>query len=140
MTFTYLISNGSAVKIGHTTDVQRRLRQLQSASPVPLRVIGILDGVEPERRLHQEYASYRMNGEWFAIPVAASFYLWLVMQADRDDWIGDVARDAKEDTLFPKEETSYQRLQSYLIWHQACHRARIGLAKAYREWLRLRRA
>lgn len=56
------------VKIGCAVDVFQRMAALQTASPEPLRLIGviILGGYSMERYLHQALAQYRLHGEWFA--------------------------------------------------------------------------
>lgn len=56
------------IKIGCAVDVFQRMASLQTASPEPLRLIGvmILGGYSMERRLHQALAADRIHGEWFA--------------------------------------------------------------------------
>ena len=56
------------IKIGRSVDVPRRLKQLQTGAPYPLRLLLCgkgLGSVEPE--LHRRFAKYRIrsNGEWF---------------------------------------------------------------------------
>lgn len=58
-----------AVKIGTTTNVRRRLQQLQTASPDRLYLhYHIRGGLSKERELHQRYARFRRVGEWFYDP------------------------------------------------------------------------
>ena len=46
-----------------------RIRDLQTASPVPLKLLGLMDGgLKEERQLHAEYSPYRIHGEWFNLP------------------------------------------------------------------------
>ncbi|WP_381805479.1 GIY-YIG nuclease family protein [Streptomyces niveus] len=56
------------VKIGKTVEVTRRLRQLQTGSPVPLRVWWQRETSDPdlESKLHQHFVTQRLSGEWFA--------------------------------------------------------------------------
>lgn len=56
------------VKIGCAVDVFQRMAALQTASPEPLRLIGVipLGGYSMERYLHQALAQDRLKGEWFA--------------------------------------------------------------------------
>lgn len=56
------------IKIGYSTDVQRRLARLQSHSPVRLAVLAVLVGgtVEVERGYHARFSRHRLHGEWFA--------------------------------------------------------------------------
>ena len=54
-------------KIGWATDPGLRLEALRIGSPVPLAVRGTMPGsVQTERRLHRQFASSRLGGEWFA--------------------------------------------------------------------------
>lgn len=52
------------VKIGHTVDVERRLDELQCASPFDLRLLRAQPG-DHEKRLHCELREHRVSGEWF---------------------------------------------------------------------------
>lgn len=71
--FIYFVLNThcSAVKIGRAKDVDKRLKSLQSASPVRLKVLKIIDtkaGKEAknlEKSLHERFAHLRLTGEWF---------------------------------------------------------------------------
>lgn len=55
------------VKIGVSNDVQRRLREIQANSPIPLKVLWTSPGgLALERALHQHFADQRTHGEWFA--------------------------------------------------------------------------
>lgn len=66
--WVYFIANESsgAIKIGYSSDPEKRLSDLQVASPAKLRLIGrIPGGAELERQLHQKFWSLRLNGEWF---------------------------------------------------------------------------
>lgn len=62
--------DNSAVKIGHSTNVYRRMAQYQSGNPRKLMVLGLLPGGEQkERELHRKFMSYHSDeyvGEWFA--------------------------------------------------------------------------
>jgi hypothetical protein len=73
--FVYFIGHSSAVKIGVTIDVERRLRMLQIGSAEPLRLLATMAGVHrDERRLHRRFAHLRLTGEWFrADPELLSF-------------------------------------------------------------------
>lgn len=56
------------IKIGFTADedVLVRLADLQTGSPVPLRVLGTTPGaVVEEKNLHRRFAAHRVHGEWF---------------------------------------------------------------------------
>lgn len=58
------------VKIGAARNLARRLKELQTGCPVPMKVWGgILTDDPPglERRLHHQFAEHRSRGEWFAL-------------------------------------------------------------------------
>lgn len=56
------------VKIGFTTDIEQRFADLFTASPVDLQLLGVIEGTMAlERRLHKEFALYRVRREWFCI-------------------------------------------------------------------------
>ncbi len=55
------------IKIGFTDgDVSARLADLQTGSPVPIRLLGTLAGtLEDEKDLHRRFGAARVCGEWF---------------------------------------------------------------------------
>ncbi len=58
---------GGNVKIGIAKNISARIKQLQTASPTPLKIIKVYKNVSPsfERELHERYKQYRLCGEWF---------------------------------------------------------------------------
>lgn len=68
--FVYAIKSISTnfVKIGYSKDPQKRLADLSTASPTPLELIAIIPGsMSDEKALHNRFADYRANGEWFSL-------------------------------------------------------------------------
>lgn len=71
--FVYFIFNidSQAIKIGMAKNVEKRLKSLQTSSPIILELLHTiqLDSVENAQKLesvlHQKFAHLRMNGEWF---------------------------------------------------------------------------
>jgi hypothetical protein len=58
--------NGRALKIGTAADPKARFKQLRTASPDDLILLGsIPGGVTEETALHARFADYRIRGEWF---------------------------------------------------------------------------
>jgi Meiotically up-regulated gene 113 len=54
------------VKIGVSAKPKNRLRYLQTASPVKLKILTKFRGdKKDEAKLHQQFAAYRVSGEWF---------------------------------------------------------------------------
>lgn len=62
----FLRSEHGAVKIGHSKNIDGRVRALQTAHPGELELIGtIAASVHSERQLHDILSDYRTTGEWF---------------------------------------------------------------------------
>jgi hypothetical protein len=54
------------VKIGHSTNVRRRMSTLQISSPVPLSLVAVLSGDRTtEKEMHARFAGSHKHGEWF---------------------------------------------------------------------------
>ena len=65
--FVYFIAGAGLIKIGFTTDLDRRLNEIQSLSPVRVWLIhSFPGGYAHERELHRMFAPHRKWGEWFA--------------------------------------------------------------------------
>lgn len=68
-TQVYFIQIGTSgpIKIGFTAiGVERRLASLQTSHPEPLRVLAAINGGrDVEADLHNRFARFRLNGEWF---------------------------------------------------------------------------
>lgn len=61
------VGTGGPIKIGFSRDVRRRLAALQTGHSERLNVLRVYEGSQDdERSLHQRFAAYRENGEWFA--------------------------------------------------------------------------
>jgi len=57
---------GGPIKIGLTTELSQRLKQLQNESPIPLQIVGALRGDEKvEAAIHERFRKLRLHGEWF---------------------------------------------------------------------------
>jgi len=56
-------------KVGRSNNVKRRIRELQTGCPHPLRILLVAKGLgHQERMVHRELRTYRcrvMKGEWF---------------------------------------------------------------------------
>jgi hypothetical protein len=62
----YFIRAGDAIKIGYTTNLAARKRSLETASAVPLELLGSVSGDRREEaRLHREWWHLHIRGEWF---------------------------------------------------------------------------
>lgn len=68
--FVYLMESGGYFKVGQTRELHGRLQQITTLMPHPVRVLAVIHTSQPdreERYWHTYFASYRMNGEWFAL-------------------------------------------------------------------------
>jgi DNA-binding XRE family transcriptional regulator len=64
----YFIENSETkhIKIGFSSDIRRRLVDLQISSPHELKVLTICEGDDKyEKELHKRFYEYRYRGEWF---------------------------------------------------------------------------
>lgn len=66
----YVLQTPLGYKIGHTTNLELRLRELQTGSPAPLITEALIPTHAPvqlEGCLHRRFAAKRTCGEWFAL-------------------------------------------------------------------------
>lgn len=66
--FVYFVEcpEAFAIKVGFTSQVERRFSMLQTSSPFELRLIGTVPGgLDHEARLHWLFRKERTRGEWF---------------------------------------------------------------------------
>jgi len=79
--FVYFITfpehEGRYVKIGKAFDVSSRVKGLQTSSPTPVKVLGVLpEIVESEGSLHKKFSKYRTEmGEWFHLTPHIRHYI-----------------------------------------------------------------
>lgn len=60
--------NSSFVKIGFASDVERRMRELQTSNSSPVEALISIPGDRAlEGRLHKRFAAHRKTGEWFRL-------------------------------------------------------------------------
>jgi hypothetical protein len=80
---------GSPVKIGRTTNIEKRTRNLQTGNPLKLQLLGWIetaDAVKLEWELKQEFRSNKELGEWFDI--GPDDILPVLQRAGRDGFVG----------------------------------------------------
>lgn len=62
----FVRSYSQFIKIGTSTNVETRLKGLQTGSPIKFKIQAILDGdFKTESGLHEMFKHIRYNGEWF---------------------------------------------------------------------------
>ena len=67
----YVIQAGNTdfYKIGVTTNVDRRIKELQTGSPHALRIVRTQEGnIQTEQELQKKYVEYKTRNEWFEFP------------------------------------------------------------------------
>lgn len=59
------------IKIGSAFDIELRLKELQTISPLPLRLLFyvLYGGEAMERRMHRMFRTRRSHGEWFRVGI-----------------------------------------------------------------------
>jgi hypothetical protein len=62
-----------------------------------------------------------------------SFSLWLYRQRGRQDPVGDLARDVRDDPYWPKA-AMYREYRAYLVHHDASRDCLAALKRARDEW------
>lgn len=71
--FLYLIQHKNLseyTKIGYTTDIEKRIKSLQTASPTGINLIYLVESdyaFKMEQALHKRYSSKNSNLEWFKL-------------------------------------------------------------------------
>lgn len=69
--YLYFIKCNEFIKIGHTSNIRKRILALQGANPYKLELFAVafydskIKAVKDERRLHTTYKNKRTSGEWF---------------------------------------------------------------------------
>lgn len=63
------------------------------------------------------------------------FYSWIKKQKNRDDPIGDLAKDIISDRKFPKSIDNLKTHTSYLVYKGACQGALDALNIAWNEYI-----
>lgn len=65
--FVYFITDGDMIKIGKSSDPERRLRTLQTGHPKPIWLLGTVSTLKlTEEEAHATFSDRRIRGEWFA--------------------------------------------------------------------------
>lgn len=77
--YLYALRAGSAVKLGHSCDIARRIRELQIGNPNKVTLVWSMPVARPlvmERKLHRFCRKYHRRGEWYdaaCLPSLATF-------------------------------------------------------------------
>lgn len=64
------LRDDGAVKIGFTSDINRRIAELRKESRSAVELVACVPGAKPEElRLQSRFEATRLDGEWFAVDV-----------------------------------------------------------------------
>ena len=80
----YVVTNGSAFKIGRTSNLTSRIDMIQTGSPTRIRIVAAMKvrhAVNVERHFHEKFAARRLSGEWYSLVDGDLIYI--------DDWFQD---------------------------------------------------
>lgn len=71
----YFAEADGRIKIGYSRQVAARVNQIQTGNAAPIKLLGFIPGgLAREREIHAQFASARLNGEWFtATPELLAF-------------------------------------------------------------------
>ena len=70
-TYVYLISNGKDIKIGHSVNPHKRVKEIQTSSPTRVSLLREIEfdcrskAKTAEKHLHHQCRRFRLKGEWF---------------------------------------------------------------------------
>jgi hypothetical protein len=64
--FLYFIKVGDKVKVGTSSDVNKRMKQIQTGNPDKVEKLAEFEGfAEKESGIHKELSDIHVRGEWF---------------------------------------------------------------------------
>ena len=74
--YVYFIKCNNAIKVGISESPKKRIKNLQTANPNKLEMIGYVYGdILKEQEIHMDLQKYRLNGEWFKCCVEVEKYI-----------------------------------------------------------------
>ena len=62
------------------------------------------------------------------------FITWILAQSERNDKVGDLAKDIKDDIKFPNKNASFEAIKEHLKMSGACDDAMIAFQEAKKEY------
>lgn len=110
----YVITDGTAYKVGRATDPESRLSSLQTGNPRQLRLVATephADSVGAELSAHKMLANSRIRGEWFEVDeeTAVMAIRLETPQVDRSQDSRDAAHRMKHRPHISKGERKRRR-------------------------------
>ena len=80
--YTYAISDGEYVKIGHSINPAKRMKQLATGHPRDLELIAVGAGAWMEKIAHDDLREHRGKGEWFRLTPDVQFWIEAHLDAE----------------------------------------------------------
>lgn len=89
--WVYILDSGLGIyKIGYSSNVQKRMENLQEGSPVKLTILHTIPVKSPglytrnlEKTLHELFEKERLHGEWFKF---SKDQIEFILELDKDNW------------------------------------------------------
>lgn len=76
------------IKIGRASNIAARIGAIQSAHPIPIKLLAILsENPEDEAKFHRRWAEQRVGGEWFKSTPEMLEYFQRVRDAYFAEWL-----------------------------------------------------
>ena len=123
MIYFLQIPTGGLIKIGTTSQLSVRLKQL-TAKHGPLDILAVLDGgLDVEQELHERFAPNRLEGEWFE----PSDILLNFIASEGKPWDGVDEREPIRHARIELPNYEYRRLK------KAASRFHMGVAGYIRQ-------
>lgn len=89
--YLYAISDNTAIKIGYSCEVSKRLKALQTGHPTPLSLVwkhyvgkSEAFALKQEKKLHRYCKKYKVRGEWFKTEALELVKCWRVSEESKD--------------------------------------------------------
>ncbi len=92
MDHLYIIQSDKtgAIKVGRTSDIEQRVKSLQTGASYTLKVVlFILNKGPHEKSIHKKLSKFKTKGEWFTYEGLSELPLWLYESLDLelvDNW------------------------------------------------------
>lgn len=107
--YIYVIACGEYQKIGQSSNPMQRMFRMRTDNPYPLRMIAVLstcDVYRAENYVHQRYAAFHYDGEWYRVPPDELAWLLTVTDLDHEvsTLIPEPGENANTQTAFGPED------------------------------------
>lgn len=107
----YFLSAAGLVKIGFTTNFEKRFAALQGGSPLPLSILGVVPGTPArEKEFHWLFADLRRHGEWFNLTDKLSRFI------ERECEKQQIENDVGKNATLPSQRPSNVRIDNPFEW------------------------